>query len=77
MIFTLILCFAVAILLIFFGKKLKGSFSFVLTLLPLSLFAFFASQIGAVSRGEIPVQYIEWVPSLGVNLSFRLDGLAL
>lgn len=77
MIFTLILCFAVAILLIFFGKKLKGSFSFILTLLPLSLFAFFASQIGAVSRGEIPVQYIEWVPSLGVNLSFRLDGLAL
>jgi len=77
MIFTLLLCFAVALFLIFFGKKLKGDISFILTLLPLSLFVFFASHIGVVSRGEIPLQVIEWVPSLGVNLSFRMDGLAL
>jgi multicomponent Na+:H+ antiporter subunit A len=77
MIYTLVLCFSVALLLIFFGKKLKGKHSYVLTLLPLSLFAFFASHLGVVSRGEVPVQLIEWVPSLGIHLSFRLDGLAL
>lgn len=77
MLTILLLCFATSLLLIFFGKKLKGNASFILTLLPLSLFAYFAGQIGAVSRGDIPTQYIEWVPSLGVNLSFRLDGLAL
>lgn len=77
MIFTLLLCFLVALLLIFYGKKVKGSISYTLTLLPLSLFVFFAGHIGAVSRGEVPTQVIQWVPSLGVNLSFRLDGLAL
>jgi len=77
MIFTLLLCFLVALLLIFYGKKVKGSKVYILTLLPLSLFVFFASHIEAVSQGEVPFQIIEWVPSLGVDLSFRLDGLAL
>ena len=77
MLFTLLFCFLVALLLIFYGKKVKGSIVYILTLLPLSLFVFFAGHIGAVSRGEVPTQVIQWVPSLGVNLSFRLDGLAL
>lgn len=77
MIFTLLFCFFVALLLIFYGKKIKGSISYIVTILPLSLFIFFASQIGIVSSGEVPTQIIQWVPSLGVDLSFRLDGLAL
>ena len=77
MIFTLLLCFLVALLLIFYGKKVKGSIAYILTILPFSLFIYFAGHIGAVSRGEVPSQVIHWVPSLGVNLSFRLDGLAL
>ena len=77
MLFTLLFCFLVALLLIFYGKKVKGSIVYILTLLPLSLFVFFAGHIGAVSRGEVPTQVIQWVPSLGVDLSFRLDGLAL
>ncbi len=77
MIFTILLCFLVALFLIFFGKKAKGRHVYILTLLPLSLFIFFTSQIAAISRGEIPTQVVEWVPSLGVVLSFRLDGLAL
>ena len=77
MIFILLLCFLVALLLIFYGKKVKGSISYVLTLLPLSLFIYFITQISSVSNGEVPTQIIRWVPSLEVDLSFRLDGLAL
>lgn len=77
MIFTILLCFLVALLLIFYGKKVKGSFVVILTLLPLALFLFFASHIGVVASGAVPTQVIRWVPSLGVDLSFRLDGLAL
>ena len=31
----------------------------------------------AVARGEIPELVIPWVPALGIELAFRLDGLAL
>ena len=31
----------------------------------------------AVARGEIPELVIPWVPALGIDLAFRLDGLAL
>ncbi|MFO1210941.1 MAG: hydrogen gas-evolving membrane-bound hydrogenase subunit E [Amaricoccus sp.] len=37
----------------------------------------FASFVPAVARGEIPELVIPWVPSLGIDLAFRLDGLAL
>jgi multicomponent Na+:H+ antiporter subunit A len=77
MIFILLICFLVALFLIFYGKKVKGSISYVLTLLPLSLFIYFITQVSCVSTGDIPIQIIRWVPSLGVDLSFRLDGLAL
>ena len=37
----------------------------------------FAGFVPAVARGEIPELVIPWVPALGVELAFRLDGLAL
>lgn len=77
MIVALLLCFLVALFLIFYGKKVKGVYSYILTLLPLSLFIYFSSFISTISSGEVVTQIIQWVPSLGVNLSFRLDGLAL
>ncbi len=37
----------------------------------------FAQFTGPVSRGEIPELVLPWVPALGIDLAFRLDGLAL
>lgn len=37
----------------------------------------FARFIDPVSQGQIPELVIPWVPSLGVEFAFRLDGLAL
>ncbi len=55
----------------------RGFAGWVLALLPLSLTVYFASLIGRVTGGESLRVTYPWVPSLGVHLSFYLDGLAL
>lgn len=35
------------------------------------------TQIGPVLRGETVLAFHPWIPEIGLNLSFRLDGLAL
>lgn len=46
-------------------------------LVPLSLFCFFGMQTGTVASGRALRTAYEWIPSLGVDLSFSLDGLSL
>lgn len=65
-----------ALLLMPFGSWLKGKLSFLFGLLPLSLFAYFLSYIPKVAKEKILFNY-EWIPSLGINFSFNLDGLSL
>lgn len=45
-------------------------------LLPLSLFVYFFLLIGAVGEAPI-VESVAWIPSLGVDLVWRLDGFSL
>lgn len=66
-----------SISIVFFGKYLKGKWSPLLLVLPPILFIFFASFIPFISSGNILLQQVSWVPSLGVNLDFKLDGLSL
>ena len=40
-------------------------------------FVFFAGRLGAVADGQIVAWTAPWVPSLDVNLAFRLDGLSI
>lgn len=35
------------------------------------------SQMPTVAAGELPVSVVDWVPALGLQLAFRLDGLGL
>ena len=45
-----------------------------LALLPLALFALATSGLGR----ELPIDFaVPWIPSLGIELAFRIDGLAL
>ncbi len=60
-----------------FGKYLKQKASIILTALPLSLFIYFLMQIPAVSTNEKLLFEYQWVPSLGINIGFNLDGLSL
>jgi multicomponent Na+:H+ antiporter subunit A len=49
----------------------------LLALVPSAAFAWLATHVAPVARGEVFVQAWPWVPGLGINLAFRLDGLAL
>ncbi len=67
----------VSILYIPFGKYLKGRLSILSSLLPIGLFAYFAGFIPAIQGGKSLSFHYPWVPSLGINFDFHLDGLSL
>ncbi|HSP11689.1 MAG TPA: putative monovalent cation/H+ antiporter subunit A [Salegentibacter sp.] len=77
MLIAILLGFLFALFLVFAGKFFKGKLAVVSSLIPLSLFIYFASFIPRISSGEIISSTYEWVPSFGVNLGFSLDGLSL
>ena len=53
--------------------KLRG---WLFALLPLALTAYFLSFAPAIADGEAITHSFAWVPSLDIELSFRLDGLS-
>lgn len=77
MIFASLISFFVAMILGFFQWELKRKWTAFYVLLPLGLFAFFASYLPEVLQGEQVLQSFSWVPSFGVHLSFLVDGLSL
>lgn len=77
MLTAILLGFLFALFLVFTGKFFRGKFAVISAAIPISLFAYFLSFISQISNGEIITQKINWIPSFGVDLSFRLDGLAL
>lgn len=48
----------------------------VLALAPASAFVYALAHTRSVLEGNIPVETISWVPSLGLDLTFRLDTLS-
>jgi multicomponent Na+:H+ antiporter subunit A len=77
MLFIILSGFFAACILLPAGKYIKGRLSYLLSLLPLSLFFCFASYLPQIMKGDVLLESTEWIPSLGVNASFRLDGLSL
>lgn len=77
MILAVLSGFIVALILAFSGKLFKGRLSVLLGLLPLSIFNYFLYFFPAISKGEVITFSYRWIPSLGINLDFRLDGLSM
>lgn len=55
----------------------RGATGWILALLPAGLTVYFATLFPLLAGGEPIVVHREWVPSLGVGLTFYLDGLSL
>lgn len=70
-------CFVAAALAPWLHRFLKEKTGWVLAGWALLMFSFLLAFVPAVAGGERPRQVIEWIPSLGVNLSFYVDGLGL
>lgn len=56
------------------GRAASG---WLLAVLPVGLVIYFAQFLGPLTEGKTLVTSDRWVPSLGINLSFHLDGLSL
>lgn len=69
--------FAVAALAPFATPRLGAHAGWVWATLPAALATWFAAQIPQVRSGAPLEQTIPWLPSLGIDLAFRLDGLSL
>ena len=61
----------------FLHKASSKAAAFAFSLFPLTLFFYFSTFIHPVSDGKTFVSSYSWAPSLGVDLSFHLDGLSL
>ena len=60
-----------------FAATATGRFGgWIAALLPASLFVYFLGLTGQVGVAPI-VDVVPWVPSLGIDLTFRLDGFSL
>jgi len=69
--------FVFSLILFGIGQKTFQRMTWLASLLPISLFIYFVSFAQPIMNGEVFNFFTEWVPSLGINLDFRLDNLAL
>src|SRR5690606_6303433 len=68
---TLALCPAAAWL----GRR-RARWARWLALWPLAVTLWFAFEARSVLAGAVRVETLDWIPSLGLSLSFRLDALS-
>ena len=58
-------------------KRFRENFGWITVTFPLFMFFSFLSRYPQIAAGEVIRESVPWVPSLGINASFLLDGLSL
>ncbi|KAB2815044.1 MAG: hypothetical protein F9K10_04905, partial [Paludibacter sp.] len=77
MITLILLIFSLAFVLFLLPRKLKGYQAIFISFLLLSVFGWLAGKIKLVSAGSTESEAVDWLPQLGLNIGFLLDGLSL
>jgi multicomponent K+:H+ antiporter subunit A len=68
----------IGVLIPLLTERLGRTVNTIFTMLaPAIALAYIISLMPAVFAGEVVTEYLEWIPSIGLTLSMRLDGLAL
>lgn len=68
----------IGVLIPLLTERLGRTVNTIFTMLaPAVALAYIISLMPAVFAGEVVTEYLEWIPSIGLTLSMRLDGLAL
>jgi multicomponent Na+:H+ antiporter subunit A len=75
MLIAVLIGFGAALLAPLAQRRLKQRSGWLIALLPIGLFLYFGSQLPYATEAQSVTT--PWVPALGVNLSFRADGLSL
>ncbi len=61
----------------FIYKRAKEYFGWIAVTFPLYMFISFLMMYNQIAGGEVIKEYLSWFPSIGINLTFLLDGLSL
>ena len=69
--------FVIATLVPLAGPFLRSKWSVLLTFVPLALFVYFLTFLPSLSAGQDHLISYNWVPSMGINFNFLVDGLSL
>ena len=77
MFLVLTLTFALAVVAPWLHRLLRGLTGWGLGIFAAFVAIFFALQAPQAAAGRVLYQTVEWVPSLGINLSLACDGLAV
>lgn len=77
MLFAVISGFVLAVLVPRLSSVLGTKIGWALAVLPAALFGYFLGFWPQVTAGQTVLQSHEWIPSLGINLNFMVDGLSL
>jgi multicomponent K+:H+ antiporter subunit A len=68
----------IGVLIPLLTERLGRTVNTIFTMLaPAIALAYIISLMPAVFAGEVVTEYLQWIPSIGLTLSMRLDGLAL
>jgi len=73
----LLLYFLISFLIFTVSKKVFKYKALVLALVQVGFFIYFVTRISIIKDGENITSEISWIPELGLNLSFVLNGLSL
>ena len=77
MLTAILTLFLLAFLAPMLHRVLGGTIGWVLSLPVLAVTAWFVTLVPAVSGGKVLVESRPWVPRLGIDLAFRIDGWSL
>lgn len=69
--------FLFALIIPILTKLPKKFIGFATSALPLGIFIFFVTKYNLITDGVVLRESYKWIPSLGIDLSFFLDGLSL
>jgi multicomponent Na+:H+ antiporter subunit A len=74
---TVLSGFVLAALAPFIARFARPASGWILAALPATLAVILFRELGPIAAGEVIRESFTWIPGLDVELSFRLDGLAL
>lgn len=76
MVLLVILTFTLSLLTPLIAKLNRNQIGVILAALPLAIFIFFAGLYSPISTGEVFRELYNWIPTLGIDFTFYLDGLS-
>lgn len=77
MILVVLLGFIFASLTPIWSRILPKAYPYLFTAIPVLLFIFFASKLPQIQGTNFIIEKNSWIPQLGIDLNFRLDGLSM